>query len=185
MGREEFIDPKRCGLLVIDVQERLWPKTQQSDEVAENIVKVINGFHLFRIPIIATEQVPDKIGSTIPLIKECFGSDYHPRKKEAFSCMADPLIRQEIIYLPIDTWVVTGIEAHVCVFQTVKDLVAEGKKVIVLNDCISSRSLFDYSTAIAEMRDLGVRISSSEIILFELLRTSSAPQFKEISQLVR
>lgn len=179
------MNPKQCGLLVVDVQEKLWPKTQQADEVAENIVRTMRGFYTFGIPVIVTEQVPEKIGGTIPLIKECYGAEYHPRKKEAFSCMADSLIRQEILYLPVDTWVVVGIEAHVCVFQTVKDLVAEGKNVIVLNDCISSRSLFDYSTAIAEMRDLGVRISSSELILFELLRTSAAPQFKEISQLVR
>lgn len=89
------------------------------------------------------------------------------------------------MHAPTDQWVLIGIEAHVCVLQTAKDLIAEGKQVVVLNDAIGSRSIYDFSTAIAEMRDCGVRITSTETILFELLRNSQAAEFKAMSQLIK
>ena len=99
--------------------------------------------------------------------------------------MDDDLVKAELLLAPVSQWVLAGIEAHVCVLQTAKDLLEQGKQVVVLNDAISSRSIYDFSTAIAEMRDCGARISSTETVLFELLRDSKAAEFKEISQLIK
>jgi nicotinamidase-related amidase len=97
----------------------------------------------------------------------------------------DPELNKYLLALPVQQWVLIGIEAHVCVLQTAKDLLRENKQVVVLNDAISSRSIYDFATAIAEMRDCGVRISSAETILFELLKDSKAEEFKQISHLVK
>ena len=105
--------------------------------------------------------------------------------KTSFSCIDDDHVKTALLVQPITQWVLIGIEAHVCILQTAKDLLGLGKQVVVLNDAISSRSIYDFSTAIAELRDCGVRISSTETILFELLRDSKSSEFKEISQLIK
>lgn len=99
--------------------------------------------------------------------------------------MATPAIKEAIEKTGKREWIVVGIEAHVCILQTARDLQVAGNRVVVLNDAISSRSIYDYSTAIAEMRDEGIRISSVETLLFELMQDSKCPEFKQVSQLIK
>lgn len=175
----------KVGLLVVDVQEKLIQLEDRSVEVLQVIQRVIKGFQILGLPIVVTEQYPQGMGATVPGIKSLLGDKqrYHP--KTTFSCLGDPSIRTELQATGLSQWVVIGIEAHVCVLQTAKDLVSMGLEAAVLNDAITSRSVYDFSTAIAEMRDYGIRISSSETVLFELLGDSTAPEFKKISQLIK
>ena len=176
---------EKTGLLVIDVQEKLFPHVENSCQVMQALQKVIRGFHVLRIPIYVTEQYPVGLGHTVPTLKGVLGPQQTFMVKTSFSCLDDVSIKENLLKNTIEQWVVVGIEAHVCVLQTVKDLIENGKQPVVLNDAISSRSIYDYSTAIAEMRDCGARISSTETVLFELLRNSKAAEFKEISQLIK
>lgn len=168
---------KTIALGVIDVQEKLFPLVERAQEIASSLQLIIRGCDILSVPIIYTEQSPEKLGKTLTglLLPEA-----KPLPKTKFSA-ADVLMKNS----KKDVWVLCGIEAHVCIFQTARDLVSAGKSVIVLNDAISSRSIYDYSTAIAEMRDIGCRISSVETILFELLEDANSPKFKEISQLIK
>jgi nicotinamidase-related amidase len=175
----------KVGLLVVDVQEKLIQLEDRSADVLQVIQKVIKGFQIMNLPIIVTEQYPEGLGMTVAGIKSLLGDKQRYLVKTAFSCFGDPSIRNELQATGLSQWVVIGIEAHVCVLQTAKDLVSIGLDVVVLNDAITSRSVYDFSTAIAEMRDDGIRISSSETILFELLKDSKAPEFKKISQLIK
>jgi len=179
------LKPEKTGLLLIDVQERLFAHVERACEAAAAMEKVLRGFKILGLPVFATEQYPEKMGRTIEPLRKVLGEGqiYHP--KTSFSCMGDAAIRQELLAHPAEQWVVVGIEAHVCVLQTARDLAAAGMEAAVLNDAITSRSIYDYSTAIAEMRDMGVRISSVETVLFELLGGSKAAKFKEISQLIK
>jgi nicotinamidase-related amidase len=173
------------GLLLIDVQERLFPRVERSCEVMLMLQKVIKGFQILKLPIIVTEQYPKGMGGTIEPLKEILEKEQSYFPKTAFSCFKDLNIKKTLQENFITQWVLAGIEAHVCVLQTAKDLLKAGKEVVVLNDAITSRSIYDFSTAIAEMRDCGARISSTETILFELLNSSEAAEFKEIIDLIK
>lgn len=185
MNRNYKLSRDRTGLLVIDVQEKLFPYVENSCLVMNAIQKAIRGFQIFSLPIFVTEQYPKGLGSTVATLKGILGEQQEFLIKTAFSCLDDDKIRKKLLGFSIDQWVLLGIEAHVCVLQTAKDLLEQQKQVVVLNDAISSRSIYDFSTAIAELRDCGARISSTETILFELLRHSKASEFKEISMLIK
>lgn len=170
---------EQTALLIIDVQEKLYDHVERSCEMMHSILKMARGAKLLKLPIVATEQYPQGLGHTIAPIKNCLGSDQHYSVKTCFSAA------ESVEKIPAQQWILVGVEAHVCVLQTAKDLLAKGKDVVVLNDAISSRSIYDFSTAIAEMRDTGIRISSVETVLFELLHDAQAAEFKEISKLIK
>lgn len=176
---------EKTGLLIIDVQEKLIQLEDRSVEVLQVIQKVIKGFQILGLPIFVTEQYPEGLGATVPGIKSLLGDDQCYFPKTAFSCMGDVVIRKKLEETGLTQWVILGIEAHVCVLQTAKDLLFSGFETVVLNDAITSRSVYDFATAIAEMRDYGIRISSAETVLFELIADSTAPEFKKISQLIK
>ncbi len=175
----------QAALLIIDMQEKVFSSVNHGAELLAAMIKLIQGIKIFQIPIIVSEQYPQGLGETIWPIKNLLGEKYEPLVKTTFSCLDDHAFFRHIQSMPIQQWIVVGIEAHICVLQTAKGLMRIGKDVIVLNDAISSRSIFDFSTAIAEMRDEGIRISSVETVLFELLKDSRTPEFKAISLLIK
>ncbi len=135
--------------------------------------------------MIISEQYPEGLGSTLMQLKNLVGNEIPCLRKTRFSCMADKKCREKILSYPVNQWVLIGIEAHVCVLQTARDLLHAGKEVVGINDAIGSRSIYDFSSAIAELRDMGARVSSAETVLFELVQDSKAAEFKEISKLVQ
>lgn len=179
------LSQRDTGLLVVDVQEKLFARIERSQEILQQMQKMIKGALIFEIPILVTEQYPQGLGQTVPGLKSVLGENQAYMEKTSFSCMGDLSIRDCILGIQVDNWIVIGIEAHVCILQTVKELLDAEKQVVVLNDAISSRSIFDFSSAIAELRDIGARISTTETILFELLQDAKSKQFKRISQIVK
>lgn len=180
-----ILDRSQTGLLIIDVQDKVFASVERGAEVLQAIFKLVKGFETLQLPIFISEQYPQGLGETLIPLKTLLGDAYVPWIKTTFSCMDDQALRQCILSLPIQQWIVVGIEAHICVLQTAKGLVQAGKQVAVLNDAIASRSIYEFSTGIAEMRDSGIRISCVETVLFELLKDSRAPEFKSISQLIK
>lgn len=179
------IDRNKSGLIVVDVQEKLYPKIDRYEELFQSLYKVICGCRVFGLPIVVSEQYPKGLGETLSQLLQLVGEEAIKLTKTTFSVLGDEECRQQLLGLPVEQWVVVGIEAHVCVLQTARDLIQEGKEVVVINDAVGSRSIYDFSSAIAECRDMGARVSSTETLLFELLRDSKAPEFKEISKLVQ
>lgn len=179
------IPKEKAGLLIVDVQEKLLPHVDRSYDILRAIQKVIKGFQTLHIPIFVSEQYPQGLGGTVEPLKTLLDQSQKYHAKTTFSCIDDENLKNELLKQPIDVWILAGIEAHVCVLQTAKDLKDEGKNVVVLNDAISSRSIYDFSTAIAEMRDYGIRITSTETVFFELLGCSTIPEFKKISELIK
>lgn len=179
------LDPKKAGLLIVDVQEKLFPLIEHPCEVLEKLLKLINGCKLLKLPIVISEQYPKGLGNTIEAVRDAAGSDVTTYTKTTFSCLNDPHIKQEMDKNPCTQWIIAGIEAHVCVLQTARSLLQAGKQVVIANDAISSRSIYDFSTAISELRDMGARISSTETILFDLLLDAKHPEFKAFSALIK
>lgn len=177
------IEPNKICLLVIDVQEKLFKEVERSCEVMYALQKIIKGFQILKLPIIVSEQYPEGLGSTVMALKKLLGENVNYFSKTSFSCFADKNLQDAL--LPFDQIILVGIEAHVCVLQTAKDLLSSKKQVVILNDAISSRFIYDFSTAIAEGSRAGARISSVETVLFELLQGSKSPYFKEMIQLIK
>jgi nicotinamidase-related amidase len=178
-----LLEKSKVCLLIIDVQEKLFAQVERPCEVMQGIQKIARAFQIMDLPIIVSEQYPEGLGSTMCGLKKMLGSKPEFVKKTTFSCLATLEIAEKLA--PYDQFVLVGIEAHVCVLQTAKDLLKEGKEVVVLNDAITSRSIYDFSTAISEIRDCGGRISSVETIIFELLHDSKTAEFKQISELIK
>jgi len=167
------------------MQDKIFASVDRGEDILQTLSKLVKGFQLLNLPILLSEQYPQGLGQTVGSLQTQLGQSYRPWIKSTFSCLDDPDFFNYVISFPYQQWVVVGIEAHICVLQTVKGLLKAGKQVVVLNDAITSRSIYDFSTAIAEMRDAGARISCAETVLFELLKDSKHPQFKPISELIK
>jgi nicotinamidase-related amidase len=170
--------------LIIDIQEKLYPHIFDYEKLANNTSILIQGLKVLGIPLIATEQYTKGLGFTIPEINTVL-SPVRKHEKTAFSCCDDPEILLELNNLDRKFIIIAGIETHVCVLQTAIDLLDNGFRPVIVEDCVSSRKLPDKITAINRLRQEGTIISSYESILFELARVSGTEQFKSISRLVK
>ena len=171
-------------LLVIDVQGKLCQLMDEKEKLIKNIHAVIKGAKIFGIPILWTEQVPEKVGNTIPEIAKLL-KPLQPIEKVSFSCFPNRRFKESLSTLNRKQILVVGIEAHVCVYQTVADLIAQGYEVQVVCDAISARSSEHKRIALEQMKQLGAGWTSGEMIICELLKTSADVQFKEILQLIK
>lgn len=179
------LHPAQTILLIVDVQEKLFPFIDRGPAMLNALSALVQGIQLLDLPILLSEQYPQGLGQTVEPLRALLGEAYHPWIKSTFSCVDNPPFFECMLSLPYTQWIVVGIEAHICVLQTVKGLLSAGKRVVVLNDAVGSRFSNDCEIGIAEMREGGARISGVETVLFELLKESTHPQFKAISQLIK
>ncbi|MBE6032074.1 MAG: hydrolase [Clostridiales bacterium] len=181
------ITKENAVLVVVDLQERLFPAMAEREVVEPKCAKLIEGARLFKLPIIVTEQYPKGLGPTTPDIMAALGDQENCTiiPKAAYSVMEDPAVVEAMEATGRKTVLLCGIEGHVCVQQTALDLLARGYDVFLVQDCISSRSLTDLTYARARMQEAGVLSTTMEAALFELCVTSKAPEFKALSALVK
>ncbi|MBI5403315.1 MAG: hydrolase [Ignavibacteriae bacterium] len=170
--------------VVIDVQKRLYPFISGNEKLTENIVKLIKGLKAIGIEILVTTQYVKGLGDTIEPVKVALG-EYTHMEKISFSCCGDDNFISAVKKSGKKNVIVCGIESHVCVLQTVIDLLEKGYRPVLIEDCVSSRSLNDKKIAVERMRQEGALISTYESILFELLEISGTVTFKEISKIVK
>ncbi len=179
-----ILDQRHTLALCVDIQERLLPHIHGHQDLIRRSAILIQGLRVLDVPIVVTEQYTKGLGTTVPEIAAALG-EYQPFEKTTFSCCGNPDVEAVILGGKRHQVLVFGIEAHVCVQQTVLDLLAQGQKVVVVEDCVSSRSANDARVAIERMRSAGAVISTMESVLFELLRVSGTQEFKSISALVK
>jgi len=171
-------------LLVIDVQGKLARLMHKKDELVQNTAGLIKVADFLEIPIIVTEQVPEKIGETVPEIAELLKGQ-KSITKACFSCCGQDQFMQELEALNRKQVIVAGIEAHVCVYQTVCDLMAKQYEVQVVADAVSSRTEANKHFALDRIKMLGGHVTSTEMIVCELLRTSEHKKFREVINLIK
>ena len=176
---------EETAALIIDYQSKLFPHINQHEELQANSIKLIEGLKVLEIPMVVTEQYPKGIGYTIPEIQETLGDNYQPIEKMSFSCCGSSDVMKQLRKLGNSNIIICGIESHVCVLQTVLDLIDKKYQPIVVADCISSRRHFDYKIALKRMRDSGAILTTYESLLFELSVISGTGQFKAISKIVK
>jgi nicotinamidase-related amidase len=171
--------------LVIDFQERLVPVIKDNEELIHNAAILIKGLRTLGIPMIVTQQYTKGIGMTVPEIKEAVGEDFVDYDKVTFSCTDDESIMEQIEKIGKKNIIVCGMEAHICVLQSVVDLIGKGYHVILVEDCIGSRKEKDRAAAVLRASAEGAVIATYESILFELTRRAKTDEFKEISRLIK
>ena len=170
--------------LVIDIQERLLPHIAGHEVLLKNVETLILGLNALEVPVMITEQYRKGLGETVPAIQEAL-QYFEPMEKMTFSCCDDPHFIVRLNNMAKKNVIVCGIESHVCVLQTVIDLLESGFQPVVVKDCISSRKPLDKEIAVRRMSREGAIITSYESILFELARISGTDTFKTISKLVK
>ena len=171
-------------LVIIDIQEKLFRVMNEKEALTSNIQKLIKGIQIMDIPIIVTEQNPDGLGPTIPEISSILPG-LHPIPKFSFSCCGEEGFRQLLEDSHRKQILITGIETHICVYQTAIDLLGSGYEVQVVADCISSRTAKNRDIALNRMSIEGALLTSTEMVLFELLKTAKEERFKAISAIVK
>ena len=170
--------------LIIDIQEKLFPHMDQKEALLKKMLMLTEGLKVLKVPLVITEQYPKGLGTTIEEISTLVGQNSFI-EKIAFSCCDEPAVMQNATMQNCKTIIICGIEAHVCVLQTVIDLHAAGYTAVVVEDCISSRNQNDKRVAVERMRAEGATITTCESILFELARVAGTDEFKAISRLVK
>ncbi len=175
------LEPERCALLVIDIQEKLLPPIFQKDQLVRNSKLLIRAAGVLTIPAMMSTQYAKGLGRTVleiaSLLPETEAID-----KDRFSCFGSDAFCTLLKRLPgnRNTLLLCGMESHICVMQTALAALCEGYLVHVASDAVSSRTEWNWKIGLERMRAAGAVISSTEMMIYELLRSSSSPAFKEM-----
>lgn len=173
-------------LIIIDVQEKLIPVMRGNKDLINNLKKLVKGFNLYQLPIIVSEQVPEKLGNTIKDIKSLLNDHYTVIKKSEFSCMNSKLFNEKLKTINLNSkLILCGIETHICVFQTAKDLIASNYNVEIVTDGISSRKKNDNDTALQMIKDMGAGLTTVEMLLFGIQKNADDDNFKKLSNIIK
>ncbi|MBU5438931.1 isochorismatase family protein [Tissierella sp. MSJ-40] len=177
LNREEVV------LLIIDIQERLVSAMKYGKQVIEKTSMLLSAAEEMNIPILATEQYPKGLGKTVVELDgrldkaRIFEKNSFTAYTEEIKIALEETKRKKVI--------ITGMETHVCVFQTVRDLLADGYQVFILNDGVCSRTKNNHLNGLSLMQSMGAVITNTESVLFDLLKISGTPEFKVLSKLIK
>lgn len=177
------LDREDTLLMVIDIQERLVPVMKYKDQVINNTNILIKVAKEMGFPVIVTEQYPKGLGRTVAEVIELVdeGDIY---SKNSFTAYTNE-VKDALESLGRKKILITGMESHVCVFQTVRDLLSEGYQVFLVRDGVSSRTKENYLNALDLMQSMGAVITNTETAIFDLLKVSGTPEFKTLSKLIK
>jgi len=175
------LEAEHCALLVIDIQEKLLPPIFEKDRLVRNSQLLIRLAGILKIPTVMSTQYAKGLGKTVPEIASLL-PETDPIDKQMFSCFGSDVFCSVLKRLPgsRNTVLLCGMESHICVTQTALGALREGYIVHVASDAVSSRTEWNWHIGLERMRAAGAVISSTEMIMYELLRSSGAPAFKEL-----
>jgi nicotinamidase-related amidase len=179
-----MLEVRSSVLLVIDVQEKLFRVISEKEKMLDNLQRLIKGIQVLEVPVIATEQYPKGLGLTIKEVADLL-IGVRPIAKTSFSCCGDKAFLKEFERLGRRQVLLAGIESHVCVYQTAADLINAGCEVYAVGDAVGSRTEENLQTGLRMMERLGANPTSTETVLFELLKIAEGEKFKAISKIVR
>lgn len=174
-------------LVVVDVQEPFARAMAERASLVTNILTLVRVARILDVPVVVTEQNATKLGPTLPELASALKEMdvYKPIDKMSFSCCAVESFVQRIYDLGRDTLIVTGMEAHICVQQTVLDALSLGHKAHVVKDAVASRKRDDKEVSMEKLRHAGAIISTTEMAAYELLGRAGTPQFKAAMQYLK
>ena len=171
-------------LILIDIQGKLATLMHDNDKLYKNLEILVKSMNILKIPIIWMEQMPENLGPTIEQISNNL-PDLKPIPKSTFSCCGDDQFLKKLESIKRNQVLVTGIETHICVYQTACDLISKGYDVQVVADCVSSRVHSNKTIGLERINQAGGLTTSTEMILFELLKSAKSDGFREITRLIK
>ncbi len=179
-----MLEIQDCCLVVVDVQGKLAQLMVDKEALFKNICILVQAAKILNLPILWCQQVPEALGPTIPEVAELL-TGIEPINKASFSCCGQEQFNAQLNTLGKEQVLLCGIETHVCIYQTAMDLMEGGLDVTIVGDAVSSRTAQNRHLALTRLAAEGAHVSSTEMALFELLRTAQHPQFREIARLVK
>lgn len=183
MTTSGLLQKENTALIVIDVQERLMPVIHYSEQIFANVNRLIKGAEVLHIPLLVTEQYPKGLGNTCKEIELPENTD--TIEKMCFSCMQSDEVLQQLKQLNLRSLILCGVESHICVFKTALEALEKGFEVHVVADAVSSRTPENKAIALERLRQSGVFIVSTEMVLFQLLDEAGTDTFKAISKIIK
>ena len=180
------LEAEQCALVVVDIQEKLLPPIFNKEALVKNSQLLIRLAKILDLPIMVTTQYSKGLGATVPEIASLLEGVTAFDKLE-FSCFGSDQFRSRLKALPgnRNTVLLCGMEAHICVMQTALGALNEGYLVHVASDAVGSRAEWNWKIGLDRMKSAGAVISSTEMMMYELLRCSGTPQFKELLQYLK
>ncbi|MGD0569622.1 MAG: hydrolase [Candidatus Sulfotelmatobacter sp.] len=175
------LESDQCALVVVDIQEKLLPPIFQKEQLVRNSKLLIRAAGVLKIPAIVSTQYAKGLGRTVPEIASLL-PEVEAIDKDRFSCFGSDVFCTLLKRLPgnRNTILLCGMESHICVMQTALAALREGYIVHIASDAVSSRTEWNWQIGLERMRAAGAVISSTEMIIYELMRSSSSPAFKEM-----
>lgn len=170
-------------LLVIDIQDRLVPAMKYGEQVIRNTNTIISFAKNLGVPIIVTEQYPKGLGKTVSDLSINLEEALTYEKVTFSGCTSE--VTLALKGLERKKVIITGMETHVCVFQTVRDLLASGYQVFVVGDAVCSRTKENYLNGLSLMSSMGAVVTNTETVFFDLIKEAGTPLFKELSKLIK
>lgn len=171
-------------LLLVDVQGKLARLMHDAQAMIRQQRILVEGCRILDVPVVWAEQLPDKLGATVPELAEKLDG-LRPSAKSSFGCWGDEHLRAAIRASGRDRILLTGIETHVCVWQTAAALRRDGYQVHLVADAVSSRSVRNRDIGIQRMAAAGVHLSCVEMVLFELMVDATHPRFRDVTRLLK
>jgi nicotinamidase-related amidase len=180
------LEAEQCALVVVDIQEKLLPPIFNKESLVKNSQLLIRLAKILSIPVVVTTQYSKGLGSTVPEIASLL-TDVPAIDKLEFGCFGSGQFRSKLKELPgnRNTVLLCGMESHICVMQTALGALNEGYLVHVVSDAVGSRAEWNWKIGLDRMKAAGSVISSTEMMMYELLRCSGTPQFKELLQYLK
>lgn len=179
-----MLNPQQSALILVDVQGNLARAMPENKRLIKNIQSSIKAAQVLDIPIVWIEQYPEGLGETVAELKELL-PDQVPLTKTTFGCMANAGINEVLAQLGRKQLLVCGIEAHVCVYQSVIQMLETGYEVELITDAVGSRDPANKQLAIAKMQAKGASLTSTEMWIFEATQDAKSPLFKDILSIVK
>lgn len=177
-----LIQRAKATLLIVDVQERLWPTMAEKEVLLQRTLQLVKGAQILGVPVISTEQYPKGLGKTVAEVAALL-KNQSPFEKTSFS--ACPAVLDSLRQRGVSDVLLCGIESHVCVMQTCLDLLGESFRVFVVADAVASRTVENQRLGVERMRSAGAVIASVEMVLFEMLESAGTAEFKQILEVVK
>ncbi len=179
-----MLQVENAALVLVDVQTKLIGVMDEKEQLVSNLRKLIQGMRVLEIPILWNEQYPQGLGGTLPELAELL-TENNPLDKVCFSCCQNESFVTSLHTIGRPQLLVCGIEAHICVYQTARELQEQGYQVEVVADAVSSRSPLNKQIALKRFQQCNIALTSTEMALFELVKVAKGDQFRAISKLLR
>lgn len=180
----ERLEPGRCALVVIDIQEKFHDVIHKMDQVIDGTARLVKFCQELEIPVLVTEHYSKGLGVSVEPIRDLF-TPHQAIEKIHFSCGGSEDFQQALAATGRDQIILCGIETHVCIYQTACDLLREGRQVAVAADAVSSCSKANRKLGLKCLRDVGAQVLGVQMLMFEILRKAGTPEFKRVAALLK